>query len=171
MESLEKHVKKISEIIDKEYNLYKEVFQLVKDEQSVLINADLDSLTANLRKQQVMMDKINKLEEKRLQELEVIAIYLGTTPETLKISFIASKAPDDHGKELVEKERRFKSLIEEILKLNQSNQFLITNSLQFLDKNIQVFFGAIDNSKGIYKNPKTKSVTKAPQKRLLNRIV
>jgi hypothetical protein len=118
-----------------------------------------------------MMDKINNLETKRQQELEVLAIYLGTTPETLKISFIASKVPNDYGVELSEKEKKFKSLIDEILKLNRSNQFLINNSLQFLDKNIQVFFGAMEQNKGIYKNPKTKSVSKTPQKRLLNRIV
>jgi len=171
MESLEKHVKKLSEIIEKEYTLYKEVFKLVKEEQTVIVNADLDSLTANLRKQQIMMDKINKLETKRLQELEVLAIYLGTTPENLKISYIASKTPGECGVELSEKETKFKSLIEEILKLNRSNQFLINNSLQFLDKNIQVFFGAIDTNKGIYKNPKTKSVAEAPRKRLLNRVV
>ena len=161
MESLEKHVQALLEIIEKEYGQYKRIFELVKQEQSVLVNADISGLEKNMREQQTFLSGINKLEEKRLQELEVIGIYLGTVPEQLKFAAIADNVPGDLSQAIIELERNFKSVIQEILKINKSNNFLINRSLQFIDKNVQAFFGAMED-KGVY-SPDT-STAKAVSK-------
>jgi len=149
MESQEKHVRNLMSIISKEFEHYKRIYELVKKEQSVLVNTDIDGLEKNLIEQQTVMSLINKLEDKRLQELEVIGIYLGESPENLKIALIARRVDGDLAKELTTLETKFKSVIQEILNLNKSNKFLINRSMQFLDKNIQVFFGAMED-KGVY---------------------
>lgn len=149
MESQEKHVRNLMVILTKEYELYKHIYELVKKEQSVLVNIDIEGLDKNLLEQQAIMSSINKLEEKRLQELDVIGIYLGESPESLKIAMIAQRVDNELAKELTSLETKFKSVIQEILNLNKSNKFLINRSLQFFDKNIQVFFGAMED-KGLY---------------------
>jgi len=167
MESLEKHVREILRILEKEYVLYKKVFKLVKEEQNVLINANIERLEQNLFEQKSLTDKINKIEAKRLQELEVIAIYLGTIPEKMKLDFIAKHVEPDLAAQLLEQEKLFKAVLKEILQLNKSNKFLINRSLQFIDQHIQVFFGTIEE-KGVY-NPKTaKSNAAAGTSRLVN---
>jgi len=149
MESLEKHVSALSVIIEKEYRLYKRVYELVKQEQNTLVNADIDALEENLHEQQEVIHTIDKLEVRRLREIEAIGIYLAVEPEKLKISIIAQSINGELSRNLVELERKFKSVLQEILKINQSNKFLINRSLQFIDKNIQVFFGTVEN-KGLY---------------------
>lgn len=149
MESLEKHVQALSAIIEKEYEQYKRVFDLVRQEQKILVNADIDALEGNLREQQAIICTINKLEVKRLREIEIIGVYLGVAPEKLKISNIAQNTPGELSRNLTDIERKFKSVLQEILKINKSNKFLINNSLQFIDKNIQVFFGTVED-KGLY---------------------
>jgi hypothetical protein len=150
MESLEKHITSLSEIIEKEYNQYKRVYELVKNEQNILVNADLKRLEDNLREQQTIVNIINKLETQRLQELEIIGIYLGQSSKTLKISSIISMTAGPQAVRLSEIEKKFKLIIQEILKLNKSNEFLINRSMQFIDQHILVFFGALED-KGIYR--------------------
>ena len=161
MESLEKHVHALSVIIEKEYEQYKRVFDLVRQEQKILVNADIDALEGNLREQQEIIRTINKLEAKRLREIEVIGVYLGVVPEKLKISNIAQNTPGELSRNLTDIERKFKSVLQEILKINKSNKFLINSSLQFIDKNIQVFFGTVED-KGLY-SPEN-AAAKAPSK-------
>lgn len=165
MESLEKHVQALSDIIEKEYEQYKRVFELVRQEQNILVNADIDALEKNLQEQQAIMCTINKLEAKRLREIEVIGIYLGVTPEKLKISNIAQNAPGELSQNLTDIERKFKSVLQEIIKINKSNKFLINRSMQFIDKNIQVFFGTVED-KGLY-SPENAAVRASSKKNYL----
>jgi len=161
MESLEKHAHTLSVIIEKEYEEYKRVFELVRKEQKILVNADIATLEGNLREQQKIICNINKLETKRLKEIEVVGIYLGVAPEKLKISDIAQNIPGELSRNLTNLERKFKSVLQEILKINKNNKFLINRSLQFIDENIQVFFGAVED-KGLY-SPEN-AAAKAPSK-------
>lgn len=149
MESQEKHVRTLMDILLKGYEHYKRIYELVKSEQNILVNTDIEGLEGNLKEQQVILSFINKLEENRLQELEILGIYFGESPERLKLSTIADNVDQELSRELTELEVKFKSVIQEILNINKSNKFLINRSLQFLDKNIQVFFGALEE-KGLY---------------------
>ena len=150
MESLEKHLTILGDIIEKEYTQYKRVYELIKNEQNILVNADLKQLEENLREQHTILGIINKLEVQRLQELEVVGIYVGQPPNTLKINTIVSMIPGPQTARLGEIEKKFKIIIQEILKLNKSNEYLINRSLQFIDQHVQVFFGAVED-KGMYR--------------------
>ncbi len=162
MESLEKNVRELSEIIEKEFAKYKAVFELVKKQKGILVNADLVGLDANIREQQTILNSINKLEEKRFQKLEIIGIYLGVVPEQLKLTSIIQNAPKELSGPLGELERKFKSVIQEILNINKS--------LQFIDKNIQVFYGAMEE-KGVYVSPNSRAKTAPKNINLLDRKV
>ncbi len=170
MESLEKSVRELSGIIEKEFAMYKAVFDLVKKQKGILVNADLVGLDENIREQQMILSSINKLEEKRLQKLEVIGIYLGVVPEQLKLTSIIENSPKELSGPLGELERKFKSVIQEILNINKSNKYLINRSLQFIDKNIQVFYGAMEE-KGVYVSPNSKAKTAPKNNNLLDRKV
>lgn len=168
MESLEKHIKKLSKILGGQYNLYGKVFDLIKAETNILINANLDALTGNLQMQQVFLAQINKLEKNRIEEMEIISIFLGANPVGLKLAYVAANAPGEYSKILSSQEVKFKSLMEEIIKLNKSNKFLINNSLQYLDKNIQAFFGCIKET-GLYSKPNRSLKKKKMASSLLDR--
>jgi len=165
MESLEKHVRTLSDILEKEYKLYKQIFDLIKKEQSVLVSADIEKLEKNLYQQQQLTVEINKLEVKRLEELEVIGIYLGMLPERIKLAEIARHVDKDIAENLLKHEKLFKTVLQGILKLNKNNKFLIDRSLQFIEKNVQAFFGALEE-KGLY-NVKTSRQNAMPRTRRL----
>jgi len=154
MESMEKHVRSLTSILEEEHALYRDVFELIKNEQSVLVNADIEKLEKNLLKQQKLTAKIHKLEKKRLRELEVIGIYLGALPAELKIATIAQNVAPDLAERLTKLERHFRIILQEILKLNKANKFLIDRSLLFIEEHVQVFFGAIED-KGLYHSGKS----------------
>lgn len=167
METLDKHVESLAGILDKEYKLYKQVLDLVMNEQRTLVNVDMEGLEENLQKQQKLQAKISKLEAKRIEELEVIGIFLGSLPERLRLSAIAQNVEPELGEKLVTQGEHFKSIISEILRLNKSNKYLIDRSLQFIEKNVQAFFGAIED-KGLY-NPKIqKPAAKADTRRMVD---
>lgn len=168
MESLAKHARTLTGVLEKEYEQYRRIFELVKQEQTVLANADINGLEENLRNQQVLIQAINKLESKRLQELKVIGVYLEAVPEKLKLSTIVENVPEDLSQQLVDLERKFKSVLQEILKINKSNKFLINRSLQFIDKNIQVFFGAMEE-KGVYTPNNTRTQLSSKTNHLVDR--
>ncbi|MFC1556559.1 flagellar protein FlgN [candidate division KSB1 bacterium] len=167
MESLEKHVVSMADILEREYELYQSVYDLIKKEQRILVSADIEDLEDNLNRQKILTEKINKLESKRVEELEVIGIYLGTLPEDLKLAAIAQHVEPELSARLLRHEKLFKSVLQEILKLNKSNKFLITRSLQFIEKNIQVFFGAIEE-KGLYDNVTKKKSTSSTRTRMVD---
>lgn len=157
MESLEKHIRSLVEVLEEEYNLYCEVFTLIKEEQSVLVEVNIDALERNLRKQHTLSARINDLEKSRLDELEVIGIYLGMEHGKLKLATIAGYTDDPDLKELLLKlSESFKSVLCEIMRLNRANRFLIDRSLQFIEKNVQVFFGALEE-KGLYQPVSSKT--------------
>lgn len=167
MESLDKHVRSLTDILEEEYSHYNDVFRLIKDEQSVLVNAKLDELEKNLYEQQKIVEKINKFEIKRLEILNVIAIYLGTVPEKLKMSFIAQQVDAELSEKLLKLETQFKSVLQEIMKLNRTNKFLINKSLHFIKENVQVFFGAIEE-KGMYSPGEKKNLNIPSSKRMVD---
>jgi hypothetical protein len=168
MESLEKHVRELSGIIEQEFERYTNIFELVKLQQTVLVNADMAGLEANIHEQHSIVRAINKLENKRIQKLEVIGIYLGIVPEQLKLASIIEVASDDMSATLSRVERRFKSLIQEIFNITKSNKYLVDRSLLFLEKNIQVFYGAMEE-KGVYSYPNSKTQSTLKNNSLLDR--
>ncbi|NLP33665.1 MAG: flagellar protein FlgN [Clostridiales bacterium] len=138
-------IEELIDVLDKELDIYQQLIPISNEKTQIIIKNDLTELQAITDKEQLAVDQISALEHKRDTIMENIKIVInrkssdnlnlktliqlleGQTKEQKKLSILHDKLNTTIG-QLMENNRRNKSLIEQSLEMIEFNLNVIQSS-------------------------------------------
>ena len=127
-------------ILDAEEEKYKDLLELSKQKTPVIIEGDIQKLQKITDEEQLIVDEVAALEQKRQSVMEDIANVLNTDVKTLKLSYleeVLGKRPKER-EALGNVHDRLKATIGELMVINDQNRELIRQSLDMIDFNLSL---------------------------------
>ena len=138
-------VKRLTEILEKEISLHSGLLKLLKEEQTILVDLQFENLEENLLSQFDCVEQIKIQEEGRIKLVDEIKDTAGNGNGEMNVDLILELVEDEREKEKLSYAKdRLKELLRDINKINDSNDFLIKNSLSFIEKNIKLILEGTD---------------------------
>lgn len=129
----------ITTLTDEE-ELYRELLPIAKDKTDVIIKNDLESLNSITEKEQSFVEKISRLEKKRLEVISNIGVVMDIPQKNLNFTTII-KLLEGQEKEqelLRNLHDKLHSTLDKLSMLNNRNQALIEQSLSMIDFDINL---------------------------------
>lgn len=127
-------------VLNKEEEEYQQLIKLSTDKSPIIINGDLEGLTAITEKEQEVVARIQKLEKIRIQTMKDIADVTNHSSEELKLSdlitMMASRPQEQAA--LREVHDRLKVTLDNMSKINEQNRLLLNNSIEMVDFEINL---------------------------------
>lgn len=121
--------------LTKENDEYVKLLALSQEKTGKIVNADLEGLQDIVGKEQVIIDRIGNLEKKREENVADISNVLNIPIKELKIDklvMMLEKQPADQ-KKLIEIHDKLKKTLGEMVKVNDSNKALLSQSLEMIE--------------------------------------
>lgn len=133
-------MEELIDTLDKEDRLYADLIPIQEEKIRAIIANDLDSLSRLQGQEQVLVDQVGNLENKRLHVTEDIATVLGIKPEEMNLEKLVNKLNNQpKEKETLEKlHDRLKQTMERLQELNLQNKKLLTEALEMVEFNMNV---------------------------------
>lgn len=122
-------------ILEQENTIYQELVELSTEKTQTIIYARVDELNRITEAEQVVMEKLMKLEKKRVAVREEMSKILKVPAESLTLLSMANmfeKRPEDKQKLLDLRERLRLTLID-VARINQENEALLKQSMEMLE--------------------------------------
>lgn len=129
-------------ILNKELDLYKEIVELVKKQTDIIKKGDIDGLNELLKTQQKYVTSITVLEEERQKELA--RIFPGKR-ELPTITNCIEMAVDQEKVQLTRVYDDLMSVLQKIQEINELNQQLLEQSLEFVNFSMNLLRPQKDN--------------------------
>ena len=125
----------LMDTLEQECKLYEELLVLSTDKTPVIVSGNIAELTRISDKEQLVVDRIGVLENKRESVTKDIAEVLNKDVESLKLTNLIrmlGKQPEEQ-KRLSVIHDRLKEAVGNVRKINEHNQDLITHSLEMVE--------------------------------------
>ncbi len=114
------------EILDKEYNIYREILEIFKEERAAIMVDDVSTLNALIIKGEEKIHRIKYLEEKRRSLLE------GDSSITRLDVFINQITDPEDRERFWDLKDRLLSIMEELKYIKEANELIIKKTLKYL---------------------------------------
>ncbi|MCX7978318.1 MAG: flagellar protein FlgN [Bdellovibrionaceae bacterium] len=114
-------------------DLYREMRSLLRQEQAILLSANIHDLQNNNQQKERLLQKIALADGARAHLASQVAAQLGLSTEAPRLLDLAKAAPARQGEELARCYRQLESLITEISSLNRENEVYARSALKTLD--------------------------------------
>ncbi|MDI6602211.1 MAG: flagellar protein FlgN [Thermoanaerobacteraceae bacterium] len=137
-------------ILEREFQVYKNLYELGLKKKEVLIKGKVNELDEIVNAEQACIAAVSKLEDEREKWLKN---YSMTGMEDVHDA-IENSADDEKGK-FVEFQERFKKLLQDVAEVNEHNQALIEQALEYIEFSINLIGDAITSDKATYDNKGT----------------
>lgn len=131
----------IDELIDtleKEYEIYQQLIPVAEEKTQVIVKNDLSSLQEITAKEQLAVDKINTLENKRETVMMNIKTVINRKSDSINLKTLISlleKQPREQ-KALSKIHDKLKDTIHRLVQVNDRNRSLIQQSLEMIEFNM-----------------------------------
>lgn len=137
MMSLQALCRNLSEIIETNRQIYK----LASQKKEVLIVGNIDALAKIVQQESELIKTMSLLEAGRQQLVnDVIQQYNVSQTETVRLADLLAHIPDSPDKEqLNQLYSDLNTLLSEVQSMNELNQQLIQNSLEFVNYSIELY--------------------------------
>ncbi len=125
-------------ILEEEQTIYTELIPIAERKTRVIVDNDLTALQAITEQEQIIIEKINVLENKRQKVVVNIGTVLSRDPDTLDMKTlvdILQKQPVEQ-KKLSELHDNLKVTIQRLMEINSQNKSLIQQSLEMIEFNM-----------------------------------
>jgi len=134
-------LQKIVDILEKECELYGILLELSKKKTQVIANADIGELEKIVEMEERLIFELRSLEDKREDLVSGFAEQQGIASEDVTVSYLVSQSEGQIKEKLKQLQNRLHSIIEEQKQVNQINERLIKNNLEFIDFSIGLIAG------------------------------
>jgi len=138
-------MEELKKIFEEEIKIYQEILKISKDKTDTIKENKVKELEAITRSEEELVAKVIELEKKRIAKVKDICKQYGKPEESLKVDELCEFIED--GKEELQ---AFKSEITQILKelkkVNNLNDALIKNSLEYINFAVSLATGKQQNS-------------------------
>ena len=121
--------------LEQESVLYEELLVLSQKKTQIIVSGDIEALTKITDEEQLVVDKIGTLENKRETVTKDIADVLNRDLESMKLTNLIellAKQPKEQ-KKLSEVRDRLREAVGNVRKINEHNQDLIGHSLEMVE--------------------------------------
>lgn len=119
---------KLITILEKIYNIYQEIYALGEEKKDFIIGQEIELLEETVQKEESLLSKITKLEEKRIE-------LVGER----SLSELMDNLDSNYGEKLNDIKSKLTKLVVDLDGLNQLNNQLIKDSLYLINLNLNLF--------------------------------
>ncbi|MFC0212910.1 flagellar protein FlgN [Paenibacillus chartarius] len=133
-------IQPLLEIMEQLEAIHLELVELAKEKTPILVRGDIESLNALIHKENKLVRKVSELDRIRVQRTGEYLISRGYNPDPrvkvtdlIKIIFKA-----DEKVALMEAQRKLAGVLQELKRLNEANQKLIQQSLDFINFSVDL---------------------------------
>lgn len=122
-------------VLEEECTEYTSLRELSLKKTPVIVAGDLQALQSVTDEEQIVVDRINHLENKRETTMRDIADVINKDVETLKLTFLIQmleKRPAEQ-KKLAEVYDRLSEAVHTVQRINEQNRQLITGALEMVE--------------------------------------
>ncbi len=123
------------EVLDLESQEYENLLGLSEKKTPVIISGELDELAKITDEEQIVVGKINRLEQKRQEVYTDIAIVINKDVNTLMLTDLIemlSSRPEEQQK-LARVHDRLRTAVHNVRSVNEQNRVLIQNALEMVE--------------------------------------
>ena len=143
----------ITESMDKQLAVLNELLQLGEEKKQALIANDADEVTRIAGKENKCIKNSASLEQERINAVQSFFLSLGLSiPASITISELVQYASKvEEKKALLATQERLVATAQKLQKLNELNQQLLRQSLEFINFSMDLYMGSEEEA--VYKNP------------------
>ena len=129
------------EVINKEGKCLEKFLTLLSEEQKFLVENDVDSLRRSVEDQEKTIRDARKLEDERIKLTDSLAEKLKIDKDEVSISKLIELVEKSYSTKLRELQNTLSSLYARLERQRKKNEFLIKQSMKYVDKSVKVFLG------------------------------
>jgi len=137
MEDLQKFV----EVLEKEYHLYGTLLELSKKKMRIIADSDIAELEKMVEMEEQLIFELKSLEDKREDLVSDFARRYGISSKDVTVSYLILQAKGEIKAKLEQLQDGLYGIIEEQKQINQLNERLIKNNLDFINFSIGLITG------------------------------
>ncbi len=134
-------VSQLIEVINKEILCLEKFLTLLTEEQKFVVENDIDSLQRSVEEQEKTIRDERKLEDERIKLTDSLAEKLKIDKTDVNISRLIELVEESYSTKLRELQSTLASLYAKLERQRKKNEFLIKQSMKYLDKSINIFSG------------------------------
>ena len=134
-------VSQLIEVINKEILCLEKFLILLTEEQKFVVENDIDSLQRSVEEQEKTIRDERKLEDERIKLTDSLAEKLKIDKTDVNISRLIELVEESYSTKLRELQSTLASLYAKLERQRKKNEFLIKQSMKYLDKSINIFSG------------------------------
>jgi hypothetical protein len=150
--------KKIIDVVEEESLCLEKFLELLINQQKYLVENDLENLKDGVAHQQNIIDRVKALEKQRGQLIAMYSDSENLDPNDVTISSLARKAGGQIADKLLKLQNSLMSLHKKIEQAKRKNEFLIGNSMKYIDGTIRLIASSGTQKKDYSKREKQESV-------------
>jgi hypothetical protein len=128
-------------VINSEILCLERFLTLLSEEQRFLVEKDIDSLRKSIEEQESAIRDQRELEEARIKLTDSLAGKLRIDKGEVNISKLIELVEESYSTELRELQGTLACLYAKLERQKKKNEFLIKQSMKYVDKSIRVFSG------------------------------
>ena len=131
----------LTQVLENETVEYKKLMELSEDLREALIASDVPSVERLTAEQEEVSNRIQSLESKRARIMNDIAVVLNKKPEELKVSMLEETLTGQPAlqERLAAVRIELKQTMDELKRINHTNQTLIRQSMELLEFDLNLF--------------------------------
>lgn len=134
-------VSQLIEVINKEILCLEKFLTLLSEEQKFLVENDVDSLRRSIEEQEKTIRDERKLEQVRIKLTDSLAEKLKIDKGEVNIPKLIELVEESYSTKLRELQSTLSSLYANLERQRKKNEFLIKQSMKYVDKSIKIFLG------------------------------
>ena len=132
-------IDQLLELLNEQAARYEDMLGLSLEKKDVIIANDIEALQKITGLENILVSQHQKLDKKRTQVMEDIAIVLNQDKNTLTVSEIIELLDGQNEQEPLREVRdRIKKTLEELSEANKQNSSLIGNAMDYIDYSLNV---------------------------------
>lgn len=155
------------EVLTEEYQLYLKMKEVADKKKDALIENRTDELINFVKKEEVIIDEVKELEEKRNIIILKICEIKNKKAENISFRELIKLIPDPERGKLTDIREKLLEIIDKLQEQNEQNKLLITEAIKLNNVSINMLLEALEPKNAIY-DMKQKAV-KNKTRRLLDR--
>lgn len=130
-------------VLGLEKQLYQELTELAKAKQRVIIDNDIERLTAHLQDEEQLIKEIEEIERERRQVVVGLCTKLDISDKQLSFSRLREFLDEPAKTKLDEFKISLLEVLEELLAINETNRMLVEEAMKINDYTLRLFAQAM----------------------------
>ncbi len=133
-------IEELISVCSREIDAFNRLLSTLHQKQRAIVEGEIDRLKRSMEEEEHLIQETQTLEKERVQRTRDLAEALSLKRLNPRLSEIIDKVETTYAQRLQEQRNLLLSIVERIQNLNQSNQFLLNYSLQFIDNSMRMLF-------------------------------